>query len=58
MKKLILGALAFATGVIVEKKFNVADRVLTACGKHNNNEIAEDEEVEAEEASELADASE
>lgn len=58
MKKLILGALAFATGVIVEKKFNVADRILTACSKNGNNEIVEDVEEESEEASELADASE
>lgn len=58
MKKLILGALAFATGVIVEKKFNIADRMLTACGKNDNNEIANDVEDEAEVASALADASE
>lgn len=31
MKNLVLGALAFAGGVIAEKKFNIAERILGMC---------------------------
>lgn len=31
MKNLVFGALAFAGGVIAEKKFNIAERILGMC---------------------------
>lgn len=41
MKKLLLGALAFVGGVIVEKKFNIADRII---GVNANSESVDEEE--------------
>ena len=42
MNKVLLGALAFASGVIVEKKFNIVERVMTACCRIDGKEIAQD----------------
>ena len=57
MKNLIFGALAFAiaTGMIVEKKFNVADRLLSAFSKKSNKQVvdADDEEKEQSEQNEV-----
>lgn len=33
MKRLVLGVLAFAGGVLLEKKYNIAERVLGVCVK-------------------------
>lgn len=48
MKNLIFCALAFATGVIVEKKFNVSGRVISATRKNSNKQVvdADDEKEE------------
>lgn len=44
MKNLVFGALAFAGGVIAEKKFNIAERILGVCVKSDPApaELAED----------------
>lgn len=41
MKKLLLGVLAFAGGIIAEKKFNISDRLI---GGRSKSETIEDEE--------------
>lgn len=59
MNRLILGALAFATGVVVEKKFNVVERIMTTCGRIDDKEIAPEAEDEyEEEAADLSAATE
>lgn len=54
MNKVLLGALAFASGVIVEKKFNVVERLMTACCRIDGKEIAPDAADEYEEEYEPA----
>lgn len=54
MNKVLLGALAFASGVIVEKKFNVVERLMTACCRIDGKEIAPDAADEYEEEFEPA----
>lgn len=54
MNKVLLGALAFASGVIVEKKFNIVERVMTACCRIDGKEIAPDAADEYEEEFEPA----
>lgn len=54
MNKVLLGALAFASGVIVEKKFNIVERVMTACCRIDGKEIAPDAADEYEEEYEPA----
>lgn len=54
MNKVLLGALAFASGVIVEKKFNIVERVMTACCRIDGEEIAPDAADEYEEEYEPA----
>lgn len=39
MNKLIFGTLALAAGVVLEKKFNVADRVMKTLGYSDTIEI-------------------
>lgn len=39
MNKLIFGTLALAAGVVLEKKFNVADRVMKSLGNSDTIEI-------------------
>lgn len=46
MNKLFLGALAFATGVFVENKYNVVKCIISACG--NGEEAVPEEELEEE----------
>lgn len=54
MNKLFLSAMAFASGVIVEKKFNVVERLMTACCRIDGKEIAQDAADEYEEEFEPA----
>lgn len=54
MNKVLLGALAFASGVIVEKKLNVVERLMTACCRIDGKEIAPDAADEYEEEFEPA----
>lgn len=42
MKKLVLGALAFAGGVIAEKRYNISERLLTMCVKSDPARVAEE----------------
>lgn len=54
MNKLFVGAMVFASGVIVEKKFNVVERLMTACCRIDGKEIAPDAADEYEEEFEPA----
>lgn len=42
MNKLFLGALAFATGVLVENKYNVVKCIISACDKDNSKDDPEE----------------
>lgn len=42
MNKLFVGALAFATGVIVENKYNVVKCLIKACGKDESKDDPKD----------------
>lgn len=42
MNKLFVGALAFATGVIVENKYNVVKCLIKSCGKDESKDVPED----------------
>lgn len=46
MNKLLVGAMAFATGVIVEHKYNFVKCLISACG--NGEEAVPEEELEEE----------